>query len=238
MSYLVKCIGANGASVPKKVEVMSHEVNNWTYGMIDTVADEVIAPYVANSSVFTILGHNGVLTPGTASGVAVVTGLTASDVISGVQHQTTFTLADMAQAVVNGTEYQSTKLFQFPEGRIYVMGAIAHIAQKTTSALASTLNASSTGALSVGSVTSSNVALTSTMADIIPSTAFTSSATINVAGTAVNGVLASPAVFDGTTTPMNLFISTAYATTTDVDADATQTLTGYVTVTWTLIGDY
>ena len=238
MSYLVKCIGANGASLPRKVETFAHEVNNWTYGMIDSVEDSVIAPYVANSTVFTILGHNGVLTPGTASGLAVVTGLTASDVISGVEHQTTFTLANMAQAVVNGTEYQSTKLFQFPEGRIYVTGAIAHIAQQTTSTLASTLNASSTGALSVGSVTASSTTLNSTMADIIPSTAFTSSATINVAGTAVNGVMASPAVFDGTTTPMNLFISTAYATTTDVDADATQTLTGYVTVTWKLLGDY
>ena len=238
MSYLVKCIGANGASLPKTVETFSHEVNNWTYGMIDRVDDAVIAPYVANSSVFTILGHNGVLAPGTASGLAVVTGLTATDVLDGIEHQTTFTLADMAQAVVNGTEYQSTQLFTFPEGRIYVTGALAHLAQKTTSVLASTLNASSTGALSVGSVTSSSTTLNSTMADIIPSTAFTSSATINVAGTAVNGVLASPAVFDGTTTAMKLFISTAYATTTDVDADATQTLTGYVTVTWKLLGDY
>ena len=237
MSYLVKCIGANGASVPKKIETVEHEVNNWTYGMIDTVSDAVIDRYRANSTVFTIMGRSGALTPGTESGVAVVSGLTASNVISGIEQQTTFTLSDLAQAVVNGTEYQGTKLFTFPEGRIYITGAVAHIAQKTTSDLTSTLNASVTGAVSVGTATASSTTLNSTMADVIPSTAFTSSATINVAGTAVNGVLASPAVFDGTTTAKSLYLNTAYATTTDVDADATQTLTGYVTVTWTWLGD-
>ena len=74
MSYLVKCIGANGASVPKKIETMEHEVNNWTYGMIDTVSDAVIDLYRANSTVFTIMGRSGALTPGTESGVAVVSG--------------------------------------------------------------------------------------------------------------------------------------------------------------------
>lgn len=153
-------------------------------------------------------------------------------------YQTTLSLSDVPQAVVNGTEYQGSLLMTMPEGRFYVIGCVATLQQKTTSALASTLNASVTGAISIGTVTASNVSLTGTMVDLLPSTAFTSSATINVAGTAVNAVLASPAVFDGTSTAKTVYLNTAYATTTDVDGNATQTISGTITLTWVHLGDY
>ena len=151
---------------------------------------------------------------------------------------TTLTLDNVAQSVVNGTEYQSTKIYDFPEGRLSVLGVTATLKQKTTSALASTLNASSTGAIALGTVAASNVSLTSTMVDLLPSTAFTSSATVNVAGTAVSAALAASAQFDGTTTAKDMYLNTAYATTTDVDADATQTISGTVVITWINLGDY
>jgi len=174
---------------------------------------------------------------GVASGVGV-TAVESS--AGGGVHKTVLTLNEVAQAVINGTEYQSTKVYTFPEGRIQVLGAITNLAQKTTSSVApgATLNASSTGALGLGSAAASNVALTSTMVDMGPTTAFTSSATINVAGTAVQSVLAAPAQFDGHTTPVPVYVNTAYATTTDVDADATQTLTGTITLTWINLGDF
>lgn len=148
------------------------------------------------------------------------------------------TLDNVPQAVVNGTEYQGTKIYTFPEGRILVLGVTATLQQKTTSALASTLNASSTGAISLGSVTASATTLATTMVDFLPSTAFTSSATINVAGTAVSNALAASAQFNGTTTPVPVFLNTAYATTTDVDGNATQTISGTVTMCWVALGDY
>ena len=151
--------------------------------------------------------------------------------------QVTFTLNNVGQTVVNGTEYQSTELATLPEGRFYVIGAVATLQQKTTSALASTLNASSTGAISVGTAAASDTTLSSTMVDLIPSTAFTSSATVNVAGTAVNAVLASPAVFDGTSSAKKVYLNTAYATTTDVDGDATQTISGTIRITFVWLGD-
>ena len=144
--------------------------------------------------------------------------------------QTTLTLNNVPQAVVNGTEYQGTKIYDFPQGRLLVMGVTATLQQKTTSAIASTLN-SGTGAISLGT-------LDSTMADLLPSTAFTSSTVINVAGTAVSGALAASAQFDGTTTAKDVYLNTAYATTTDVDADATQTISGTVVITWCQLGDY
>jgi len=152
--------------------------------------------------------------------------------------QVTLTLNEVGQTVVNGTEYQGTKLFTFPEGRIFVLGTTATLRQKTTSTLASTLNASSTGAIALGTVTASSTTLSTTMADLLPSTAFTSSATINVAGTAVSAALAAAAQFDGTSTAKSMFLNTAYATTTDVDADATQTISGTIVCTFVWLGDY
>ena len=148
------------------------------------------------------------------------------------------TLDNVPQTVVNGTEYQGTKIYTFPEGRILVLGVTATLKQKTTSALASTLNASSTGAIALGTATASNVSLTSTMVDLLPSTAFTSSATVNVAGTAVSAALAASAQFDGTTTAKSMYLNTAYATTTDVDGDATQTISGTINFVFVFLGDY
>ena len=148
------------------------------------------------------------------------------------------TLDNVPQTVVNGTEYQGTKIYTFPEGRILVLGVTATLKQKTTSALASTLNASSTGAIALGTATASNVSLTSTMVDLLPSTAFTSSATVNVAGTAVSAALAASAQFDGTSTAKSMYLNTAYATTTDVDGDATQTISGTINFVFVYLGDY
>ena len=155
----------------------------------------------------------------------------------GALYQTTLSLVDVPQTVTNGTEYQSTLLYDFPEGRILVLGCVATLAQKTTSTLASTLNASVTGAVSLGTVAASATTLATTMVDLMPSTAFTSSATINVAGTAVSSALAASAQFDGTSTAKKMYLNSAYATTADVDGNATQTFTGTVRVTWVWLGD-
>lgn len=150
----------------------------------------------------------------------------------------TLTLDNVPQAVVNGTEYQSTKIYTFPEGRILVLGCIATLQQKTTSALATTLSSGSTGAIALGSAAASNVSLTGTMVDLMPSIDFISSTTINVAGTAVSAPLAASAQFNGTTTAIPVYLNTAYATTTDVAGNATQTISGTVVICWVNLGDY
>lgn len=169
---------------------------------------------------------------------AAIAGLSVVHKQVGFLRQSVFTLDNVAQTVVNGTEYQGTKLYDFPEGRVLVLGVTARLQQKTTSALASTLNASSTGAVSLGTVTASATTLATTMVDLLPSTAFTSSATVNVAGTAVGAALAASAQFDGTTTAKSMFLNSAFATTTDVDGDATITWSGTITVTHIDLGDY
>jgi len=178
----------------------------------------------------------------TAIGVlAGATGVTVSHKQIGAVVKTTLTLASTPQSVVNGVEYQGTKLWDFPKGDIVILASELSLAQKTTSVIADTLNASSTGAVAVGTAAASNVALTSTMADIVDSTAFVSSATINVAGTAVTNDLDYVAtgtltVQDGNTTAIPVYLNSAFATTEDVDADATMTWIGTIAITWLYLG--
>lgn len=150
----------------------------------------------------------------------------------GAFRQTLLTLTDLPQTVTDGTEYQGTEILNFPKCRTYVIAVLGSLAQKTTSALVSTINSGVTGALGLGTAAASNVSLTSTMVDLAPSTAFSSSTIINVAGTAVNPILAAAAFFDGTTTAKKMYLNSAYATTTDVDGNGTQTWSGTILITW------
>lgn len=200
-------------------------------GSFGTIGDAVFA---AGTAVLTTAG-TAALADMTVETAVAATVSKVTNASSGIR-RTILTLTDLAQAVVNGTEYQGTKLVTFPEGRILVLGVLSTLAQKTTSAILTTLN-SGTGAVSLGSVTASATTLSATMVDLAPSTAFTSSATINVAGTAVSPVLAAAAQFNGTSTALAMFLNSAYATTTDVDADATQTWTGTIQITWVPLGD-
>lgn len=152
--------------------------------------------------------------------------------------KTTLTLDNVAQTVTNGTEYQSTKIYDLPEGRILVLGVTATLQQKTTSALASTINSGSTGAIALGTAAASSTTLATTMVDLLPSTAFTSSTTVNVAGSAVSAALAASAHFNGTGTAKDVYLNTAYATTADVDGNGTQTISGTVVICWIALGDY
>jgi hypothetical protein len=232
MPYLVRALTTSThPTQPGEVPPL----NNWTAGKIQEVHDSLIGWYQDHTDAYTVLSQNGA----TPTGLPVISGLTAVDnCLDGVIHQTVFTLADVTQTLPNSGQYVGTKLYDFPAGRISVLGVTASLAEKTTSAIASTLNASKTGALALGTATASSTTLDSTMADLLPSTAWTSSATINVAGSAVTGALASAAQFDGTATAIDMYLNAAVATDGDLDADATIAWSGTITVTWINLGDY
>jgi hypothetical protein len=154
-----------------------------------------------------------------------------------VVKQTLLTLTDLPQALPNATQYVGTKLYDFPEGRILVLGVTATLQETTRSAIASTLNGGKTGAASLGTATASSTTLNSTMADLLPSTAWVSSATIDVAGTAVTGALEASAHFDGTGTAKDLYLNAAVVTDGDVDADADISWSGSIRITWINLGD-
>lgn len=191
-----------------------------------------------NSGSFRITDSNNAETELGTVPAAVASTVSVKHVQFGPFVVSTFTLSNVAQTVVNGTEHQGTKIYDFPQCRLSVLGVTATLQQKTTSAIASTLNSGVTGAIALGTATSASTTLNGTAADLLPSTAFTTSTVINVAGTAVSAALAAAAQFDGTTTAKDIYLNTAYATTTDVDADATQTISGTIVITWVNLGDY
>jgi hypothetical protein len=210
------------------------KANNWQSGTVQQVDDALYPYYAEHSDVFTVLAAEGALT----TGVEVVTGLSAVNVSQNLIQQVTFTLADVGQTLPNTGQYIGTQLYTFPAGRILVLGCVATLQEKTTSAILDTLNAGKTGAVSLGTTVAASTTLDSTQADLLPSTAWTSGATINVGGTAVSAALASSAQFDGTTTAKELWLNSAVVTDGDLDADATITWTGTITLTYLNLGDY
>lgn len=191
-------------------------------------------------SVYTAVGELKVSTLGAASSTAGVKNgatVTATEAGTGVVHQTTLTLAATPITMRDTEQGGGVKIYDFPEGRILILGATGSIAATTTSVLADTLNASKTCNWGVGTTTQANATLATTEQDIVQVTAFTSSATINVAGATSKGV-GVLAVFDGTTTPVDAFLNLAVATADDIDADASVSVSGTINITWVNLGDY
>lgn len=175
----------------------------------------------------------------TSSGVGAANGATVSAVERGnsVVHKTVLTLTATPVTMRETEQGGGVKIYDFPEGRIVILGATGSIVPTTTSILASTLHASVTCNWGVGTVTQSNATLATTEQNITQVAAFTSSATINVAGSAVGGAGAL-AAHDGTSTPIAAFLNLAVAGAGDIDADATVTVTGTITISWINLGDF
>lgn len=164
--------------------------------------------------------------------------ITAVETGSGGFHKTVLTLTDLPCAMRDTEQGDGQAIYDFPAGRVARIGATSSIAFTTTSALASTLNTGSTCQYGVGSVTQSNDTLATTEQDFVQVTAFTSSTTVDVAAAATAGVgLMVLAALNGTSTAIQAFLNLAVAGATDIDADATLTASGTITLCWTDLGD-
>lgn len=176
----------------------------------------------------------------TTSGVGAVsgTGVSAVEYGDGTIHSTVLTF-EGTEITVRDTEQGGGVLaYTFPEGRILVLGATGTMSFTTTSALATTLNASASSRWGVGTVTQSNATLATTEQDLIAVATFAASATIDVANTAVGSALAASAQFDGTSTEKEAYLNVSVPEATDIDADATVEANGTVTISWINLGDY
>ena len=147
--------------------------------------------------------------------------------------QSVFTLTALPITMRDTEQGGGSQIYTFPVGRITRLAGTSTIAVTTTSELSSTLNTGVTCNYGVGSVTQSNATVATTEQDFVNVTAFTSSATIDVAGADATGVgVGVLASLDGTSTAVAAFLNLAVAGATDIDADATVTVTGTVTLTW------
>lgn len=161
----------------------------------------------------------------------------------GAFRQLTLTLTNVPLSVTDASAYGSVKLLTLPEGQITLLSGIAKaLAFTTTSAIASTLNSGVTVQYGLGTAAASATTLATTMINVAPGSGqtvptFTSSTTINVASTAVNSILAAPTNLDGTGTALPIYLNVAVGTATDIDGDATLTVSGTVILTFTCNGD-
>ena len=166
--------------------------------------------------------------PAAVSGV-----VSAAEYGDGTFHQTVLTLTDVPVTMRDTEQGGGIQIYDFPVGRITELGAAGTIAVTTTSILADTLNTGVTCNWGLGSVTQANATVATTEQDLIQVTAFTASATIDVAGADSTGVGAGVlASWDGTSTAINAFLNLAVAGATDIDADATVTVSGTIKITW------
>jgi hypothetical protein len=168
---------------------------------------------------------------------AVITSVTPIEKGDGVIRQTVLNLSNLPVTMRDTEQGGGVQIYTFPKGRITLLGATAKIAVTTRSVLADTLNASKTCNWGVGTVTQSNATVTTTEQNIVNVGAFTSSATINVASAAAAasgiGIVAS---LDGTSTPIAAFLNLAVAGADDIDANASVTVDGVVTISYVVLG--
>lgn len=169
---------------------------------------------------------------------ASLAGMTVQEEGSAVLHRTTFLFANLLQTLLDAQNGGGQKIYTFPEGRILIHGAAGAIAITTTSVLASTLNTGITANWGVGSTTQANGTLATTEQNILPTAALTASANINVAGAISTNKLAAGLPLDGTAAAIAAFLNIGVATATDIDADATVLVNGFVEITWSHLGDY
>jgi hypothetical protein len=155
-----------------------------------------------------------------------------------VVHKTVFTFTDSPVTLDDTGVGEGIKIYTFPDGYIQMLGGAGTMAMTTTSVLATTLNASSTVGWGVGTTTQANGTLATTEQDLINVANITSSATINVASATVAGQAdLNATAFDGTSTAIAAFLNFGVPTATDIDANATVTITGSVALFWVNLGD-
>ena len=152
---------------------------------------------------------------------------------AGGPHTTVITMNGVPMTFRDTQQGNGVKIYTFPKGKLFRMGASAEGIQiVTTSDPATTLNASITGNFGVGSTTQASATLATTEQDIVQVTAFTSSATQGAFPAAVRGYGAPNATVLDFSSTSDIYFNAACVTATDVDADATVKIFGVITVNW------
>lgn len=177
--------------------------------------------------------------PTTTVGIGAKNGATVTAVENGdgVVHKTTLTLASTPVTVANttGASFGGVKLYDFPEGRLLVLGVTASLGFVWTG---EDIAQDGSGDFSLGTTITADATLDSTDVDLLPSTAMTDPFVLGV-GAATASALAASAQFDGTGTAkdLNLNVIIDDADVSDGASDVVLA-SGTVTVHWINLGDY
>jgi len=180
---------------------------------------------------------NGTLATATGVGAIVANKATAVEQIPYV-HTTvlTFTLTgDHDLDLADGDHGTGIKVYDFPEGRIQILGVTVNASVTANDAFNTDPN--DRFYLALGTVTAADDNdLTSTEENL------SAKATLDTVGNTTltldwHAALAAQAQFDGTTTPVDVFVNVACADTSNTKA-STYAITGTATIVWVNLGDY
>lgn len=171
-------------------------------------------------------------------GAVAGTGVSVKESVFDAYHVTRFTFVNAAVVLADNAgvvAYGGLKIYDFPQGNILVLGAVADVDLTKSSA---GVNTNWDGDMGVGSVTAtSDATLASTEQNIIPTT---STPQASSGATTANGVSTAVAFLDGTSTAADLYFNLLVD---DADHDVTGTacnliLNGTMTVAWLNLGDF
>ena len=168
----------------------------------------------------------------TTIGVGDDAGATVSALERGVGlvHQTVLTLAATPLALADGDHGTGVKIYDFPAGDILVLGATCNLVVTSTNVE----GGGATFPMALGSVVGADDnALTSTEADIIPSTAIAGGSAKDFHASLAASILFQRAGGTDLDLFLNAAITAAVATNT-----VAITSTGTITITWVNLGDY
>jgi len=128
----------------------------------------------------------------------------------------------------------NTKLYNFPEGRILILGVTVDL----TIDVSGSANIANTGSgnFSLGTTGTVDGTLDGTDVDLCPSTRMTDPFNAGVGAAA--GALVASAHFDGTGTAKDAYLSLIFDAGDVTTGDGVATITGTVTITWINLGDY
>jgi hypothetical protein len=171
------------------------------------------------------------------AGVVAATGNKVLDTNSGSLHTSVFTLSSVAltlTAAGAGVGFGNVKLYDFPEGYIYVIGAVADL---TITSADADLADNWDGDIALGTTADDNGTLASTEVNIIPATSTPQAAAKATTGDGVS-TATEHAIVDGHTSAFDLYINLLADAADIADAStAPVAISGTITITWINLGD-
>jgi hypothetical protein len=160
-------------------------------------------------------------------------------------HQTLIELQALPVVTGNtsGISFGSKQLYEFPEGRIHILGNAAHFSKitfNTESGVSGDIAGAGSGDYSLGSTATADGVLSTTDVDLLPSSAMLDPFVAGVGQSNAGTALAAAAQFDGSATPLKMFLNTIVddADVSDGAAADSVFFTGWIRTTWLWLGDY
>lgn len=205
----------------------------------------------ANSVVAPLTGNVTGNVTGNLSGTVTSTGVGVSSVGNGAKNGATVTATEYGNGVIHKTVLAlaatpititrnagdssgqgNVKIYDWPEGRILVLGNTASL----TLTFGANMAATGSGDISMGTTGTTDTTLDGTDVDLLPSTGLTDPLVASVGS--ASGALAASAQFDGTSTAKDMYLNVICDAGDVTTGNSSCTVTGTVTCTWINLGDY